>query len=179
MIAFYQEKARENGGSIDYHYNDSWAVLSPNGEIKTIEYRREYTLTDERKGELMPYFPMNSLYVSKYTGKRHHESTDDDFHIEHAGQAEAFRELFGFGKNSIFFAEWPSYDEALTIDSEVTIGVQVLGKLRGEIKIAVDETQESVLSKAKANEDVTKWLEGKEIVKEIYVPGKIVNIVVK
>jgi leucyl-tRNA synthetase len=43
----------------------------------------------------------------------------------------------------------------------------------------VDEAQDSVLAKAKANPDVAKWLEGKEIVKEIYVPGKIVNIVVK
>jgi leucyl-tRNA synthetase len=57
--------------------------------------------------------------------------------------------------------------------------VQVLGKLRGEIKIAIDEAKDSVLEKAKSNPDVMKWTEGKEIVKEIYVPGKIVNIVVK
>jgi len=57
--------------------------------------------------------------------------------------------------------------------------VQVLGKLRGEIQIAVDEAKDSVLAKAKSNPDVARWLEGKDIVKEIYVPGKIVNIVVK
>lgn len=67
----------------------------------------------------------------------------------------------------------------MTVDSEVTIGVQVIGKLRGEIQISVDEVKDSVLAKAKANPDVARWLEGKEIVKEIYVPGKIVNIVVK
>jgi leucyl-tRNA synthetase len=88
-------------------------------------------------------------------------------------------ELFGLGKDSIFFAEWPSYDEALTVDNELTIGVQVLGKLRGEVHVSVDEAQDSVLAKAKANPDVAKWLEGKQIVKEIYVPGKIVNVVVK
>lgn len=88
-------------------------------------------------------------------------------------------ELFGYQKPSIFFAPWPEYDEAMTIDSQVTIGVQVLGKLRGEIQIAVDESKESVLEKAKTNENVMKWLEGKDLVKEIYVPGKIVNLVVK
>lgn len=122
---------------------------------------------------------MANLYVSKYTGKRHHESTDEDFFVEFAGQMEAMQELFGYQGSSIFFTDWPEYDEAMTIDSEVTIGVQVLGKLRGEIKIAVDEDKDSVLEKAKQNPDVMKWTEGKEIVKEIYVPGKIVNIVVK
>ena len=52
-------------------------------------------------------------------------------------------------------------------------------KVRWEITIWVNEDKESVLTKAKSNESVKKWLEGKEIVKEIYVPGKILNIVVK
>ncbi len=94
MIGYYQQKAQEAGGSLEYYYIDSWAVLYPNGEIKTFEYRREYTLTDERQGELKPYFPMASLYISKYTGKRLHESTDEDFFVEFAGQSEALKELF-------------------------------------------------------------------------------------
>ncbi len=49
MIAYYQEKAHEAGGKIDYYYRDSWAVLYPNGKVKTFEYRREYTLTDTRE----------------------------------------------------------------------------------------------------------------------------------
>ena len=67
----------------------------------------------------------------------------------------------------------------MTIDDTITIGVQVLGKLRWTIEINKDEDKEVVLEKAKKNEDVKKWLEWKEIVKEIYVPWKIVNIVVK
>ena len=55
----------------------------------------------------------------------------------------------------------------------------MLGKLRGEIQISKDEDKESVLQKAKMQENVAKWLEGKDIVKEIYVPGKICNLVVK
>ena len=52
-------------------------------------------------------------------------------------------------------------------------------KVRWEIKISVNEDKESVLQKAKENESVKKWLDWKEIVKEIYVPGKILNIVIK
>ncbi|MCD5375475.1 class I tRNA ligase family protein, partial [Candidatus Gracilibacteria bacterium] len=100
MISYYQERAKEAGGKLNYHYVDSWAVLYPNGETKTFEYRREYTLTDTREGELKPYFPMSSLYISKYTGKRLHESTDEDFFVEFAGQMEAFVELFGYQGNS-------------------------------------------------------------------------------
>ena len=82
-------------------------------------------------------------------------------------------------KNSIFFASWPKYDEKLIIDDVITIAVQVLGKLRGNIEINVWEDKESVLKKAKNNPNVSKWLEDKQLVKEIYVPGKIVNLVVK
>lgn len=80
---------------------------------------------------------------------------------------------------SISLESWPKYDEAMTIDDTVTIWVQVLGKLRWTIEINKDEEQTSVLEKARNNEEVAKWLEWKEIVKEIYVPWKIVNIVVK
>lgn len=92
--------------------------------------------------------------------------------------AEELWEKIG-NTQSIFHANWPEYDEKLTIDDEVIIGVQVLWKLRGELAIHRDENKEIILAKAKEVESVVKWLEGKEIVKEIYVPGKIVNIVVK
>ncbi len=49
MIEYYSEKARKAGGQIPFHYIDSWVVLSPNGEIQTYEYRREYILTDTHK----------------------------------------------------------------------------------------------------------------------------------
>lgn len=74
---------------------------------------------------------------------------------------------------------WPEYDISMTIDDTINIGVQVLGKLRASIEIHKDEDKESVLEKAKNNEDVAKWIEGKDLIKEIYVPGKIVNLVVK
>ena len=76
-------------------------------------------------------------------------------------------------------SKWPEYDEEKTIDQEFTIGVQVNGKLRGEIRINKDEEEETIKEKALTNENVLKHLEGKEIVKVIAVKGKIVNIVVK
>lgn len=49
MVEFYSQKAQAAGGEIDFYYIDSWAMLLPDGEVKTFEYRREYTLTDTKK----------------------------------------------------------------------------------------------------------------------------------
>jgi leucyl-tRNA synthetase len=75
-------------------------------------------------------------------------------------------------------ASWPSYDEALTIDAVVTLGVQVNGKLRGDVQVARDAPEAEVREKAMAVPNVAKHLEGKTVRKVIVVPGKIVNIVV-
>ncbi len=84
-----------------------------------------------------------------------------------------------WNKESIFFANWPEYNEKLIVDDTLKIAVQVLWKVRWTIEISKDEDKKSVLEKAKNNKDVAKWLEGKNLVKEIYVPWKIVNLVVK
>jgi len=76
-------------------------------------------------------------------------------------------------------AEWPSYDEAKTVDSTVEIAVQVCGKLKFTKQIPADTSKEDAIALVKADERMTPFLEGKTIVKEISVPGKIVNIVVK
>ena len=81
--------------------------------------------------------------------------------------------------NTLAYEPWPAYDEAMCKDDTVEIGVQVNGKVRGTVEIAVDEDKDSALSKAKEIDAVAKLMEGKQIVKEIYVPGKIINIVVK
>ncbi len=78
---------------------------------------------------------------------------------------------------SVFKQEWPVYDEEKMKDNEIEMPVQVNGKVRATVSIAVDEAKESVLTKAKAA--ITKQTDGKTIVKEIYVPGRIINIVVK
>ena len=80
---------------------------------------------------------------------------------------------------TIAYEEWPTYDEELTKDSEIEIGVQVNGKLRGTININVDEDEESIKEKAMKLDNVIKFTEGKEIVKVIVIKNKIVSIVVK
>ncbi|QQS58813.1 leucine--tRNA ligase [Candidatus Peregrinibacteria bacterium] len=80
---------------------------------------------------------------------------------------------------SITYSEWPTWDETLTKDEEIEIAVQVCGKLRGSIKAPADITKENATLQAKELENVQRFLEGKHILKEIYVPGKIVNIVAK
>ncbi|NLM41695.1 MAG: leucine--tRNA ligase [Firmicutes bacterium] len=74
---------------------------------------------------------------------------------------------------------WPKWDEEKTVEQTVEIGVQVNGKLRGTIVVNLDDSQEIAREKALANDAVQKALEGKTIVKEIYVPGRIYNIVAK
>ncbi|MBE5963056.1 MAG: leucine--tRNA ligase, partial [Lachnospiraceae bacterium] len=82
-------------------------------------------------------------------------------------------------EDSIAYAEWPTYDEEAIKEDTVTIGVQVNGKVKGTVELAVDEENESALAKAKAVPSVASAIEGKTVVKEIYVKGKIINIVVK
>ena len=80
---------------------------------------------------------------------------------------------------TIAYEPWPTYDIEKTIDDNITIGVQVNGKLRGIIDIKKDAPKEEVEELAKSNENVKKFTDGLEIVKVIVVPNKIVNIVVK
>mgnify|MGYP001622850511 FL=1 len=72
---------------------------------------------------------------------------------------------------------WPQYDEEKCKDSTVQIVVQVNGKVRARLDVAADITKEDALAAAKAHEKIAPVLEGKTIVKEIYVPGKLVNLV--
>ncbi|MEG0013972.1 MAG: leucine--tRNA ligase [Cellulosilyticaceae bacterium] len=80
-------------------------------------------------------------------------------------------------KESVFANAWPTFDKEKMVEDEMQIAVQVSGKMAGKITVAADEDEASVL--AKAHEIAASKLEGKQIVKEIYVPGRIVNIVAK
>jgi leucyl-tRNA synthetase len=80
---------------------------------------------------------------------------------------------------SIHRQAWPEWDEALAKEEEITLVVQVNGKLRDRISVAASVTEEEALEKARASDKVNSHIEGKTTVKEIYVPGKLVNIVVK
>jgi len=82
-------------------------------------------------------------------------------------------------KKSVFNESWPIFDEKLTIDETVKIGVQVNGKLRGEIMVDKNASKEEAFKLARENENVKKHLSGVVVVKEIYVAGRIVGFVVK
>lgn len=81
--------------------------------------------------------------------------------------------------SSIHTESWPEYDEGLVKDDTVTIGIQVNGKVRAEHDFKVDALQEEVEEVVKSIPEIVKWVEDKEIVKVVYVPGRIVNVVVK
>jgi leucyl-tRNA synthetase len=82
-------------------------------------------------------------------------------------------------KSYILNEPWPEYDPALVLEDEITIAIQVNGKLRGTIVVPADEKDEDIKRLAQSSKDVTKYTEGKEIVKVVYIPKKLVNVVVK
>ena len=81
--------------------------------------------------------------------------------------------------NTIAYEAWPVFDPEAIKENEIEIGVQVNGKVKGLVVLGVNEDKDSALAKAKEVDGVMRAMEGKTVVKEIYVPGKIVNIVVK
>ena len=81
--------------------------------------------------------------------------------------------------DTITYEAWPTYDESKLIDDEINLPIQVNGKVRATIKVNVNATEEQIKEIAHQAENVHAHLEGKTIIKEIYVKGKIYNIVVK
>jgi len=83
------------------------------------------------------------------------------------------------GSGLLALAPWCDYDESKTVEAMIEVPVQVCGKLRAQITVPADADQATVIDAAKADPKIASLLEGKTIIKEIYVPGKIVNIVAK
>ncbi|MFM7200538.1 MAG: leucine--tRNA ligase [Myxococcota bacterium] len=81
--------------------------------------------------------------------------------------------------HSLALEPWPEYVEAYTLDEKFSLVVQVNGKLRGQVEVEVGIGQDEALERARALENVARFVDGKEIVKAIYVPGKLVNFVVR
>ena len=95
----------------------------------------------------------------------------------HMGE-EIWSTVFG-GCGTITYEPWPTYDEAKLVEDVIEVIVQVNGKLKCTIKLAVDADKQTAIDTAMAEEKVQHAIEGKQIVKQIVVPGKIVNLVVK
>ncbi len=92
--------------------------------------------------------------------------------------AEELWQICG-NNESLAYANWPAFNEELAKDDLITMAVQVMGKTRATLDVPADISKDEFLKLAKENEKVAKQLEGKTIVKEIYIPGKICNFVAK
>ena len=83
------------------------------------------------------------------------------------------------GKGFASMAQWPEYDEAKTIDSTIELAVQINGKVRGKVTLPMNADKDTALAAVRADEKLFALIDGKTVVKEIVVPNKIINIVVK
>jgi leucyl-tRNA synthetase len=92
--------------------------------------------------------------------------------------AEELWQILGHGE-TLSYAQWPTYDESKLVDDEVEIAVQVAGKVRAKIIVAKDASKEAIEKVALADDKVQEYMAGKDLVKIIVIPGKLVNIVVK
>jgi len=79
--------------------------------------------------------------------------------------------------DSLTYAAWPEWDEAKLVADTITLAVQVCGKMRGTIEVAADISKDDAIAAAKADEKVAKFIEGKTMRREIYVPGRLINLV--
>ena len=79
---------------------------------------------------------------------------------------------------SLAYEPWPTFDEALCVDDVIEIAVQVNGKVRGRVPLARDATEADARAAALATDGIKAHLAGKTVKKFVYVPGKIVNLVV-
>ena len=120
---------------------------------------------------------VNEVYADGYITKNELETLLKLLYPVAPHVTEEINEAIG---NSTLIAEssWPEYDENHLVEDEVTVPVQILGKLKGVIKVARTASQEEVVDLV-LNGDLKGYFEGKQIAKVIYVPAKIVNFIVK
>jgi leucyl-tRNA synthetase len=92
--------------------------------------------------------------------------------------AEEIYSALGYSE-LVSLAKWPEYDESKTVDNTVEMPVQVNGKVKSTVNISKDASKEDILSVVYADEKIKALVDGKTIVKEIVIPGKIINVVIK
>ena len=92
--------------------------------------------------------------------------------------AQELWELIG-ETNELTYQGWPDYDKDLVISDEIVIPIQINGKRRSEILISANESESEVIAKAKSDDKIVSYLKNTTIIKEIYIKGKILNIVIK
>ncbi len=119
---------------------------------------------------------VNSAYKEAFIPKEYAEGVIKLFNPIAPHVTEELWSMFGHD-NTIANEPWPTYDEEKTVDNTINLPIQINGKLKGTIEVELDLPEETI--KTLAHEKVANLLDGKNIVKEIYVKNKIYNIVVK
>ena len=121
---------------------------------------------------------INACYKEKVLTKKYMEGFLQLFNPVCPHVTEELWEKLGHTE-SIANSIWPTYDESLTKDDTYEMVVQVNGKVRGKMEVSTSATKEEMLELAKEIDNVKNYLDGHEVVKEIVVPQKLVNIVIK
>jgi leucyl-tRNA synthetase len=80
-------------------------------------------------------------------------------------------------QDSLVHQSWPAHDEAKLAVDTITLAVQIAGKMRGTVEVPADVSEKAAIEAAKADPKIARYLEGKTIRREIYVPGRLVNLV--
>lgn len=155
-----------NSGELDYSYN--FLVKKVTNDFVDLSFNTAIA-------QMMVF--INDCYKTKTLYRPYIENFVKMFSCICPFVGEEMWEKLGH-KTSITYEAWPTYDENKLVKDEVTIGVSINGKVRDTITLSKNATQEEAMSLANSSEKVSKWLEGKGIRKVIYVPGRILNIVV-
>ncbi len=156
----------ENSGELDYSYN--FLVKKVSKDYEDLSFNTAIS-------QMMIF--INDCYKAKSLYRPYIENFVKMFSCVCPFVGEEMWEKLGHS-STLAYEKWPSYDENKLVINTVTIGVSINGKVRDSITLSKDATQEEAISLAKTSEKVAKYLENVTIKKVIYVPGRILNIVV-
>ena len=149
---------------------------------KDIEVEQQFNTAIAGMMELYNVFSVTELEVNKPNEAKLLKFVTSNFTLLLAPFVPHFAEELWErqgGTGSVFFQKWPIADEKLTVEDSIELVVQVNGKIREKIQVAMNTSQLETEKIVFASERLKEWLVGKEIVKKIYVPNKLYNIVVK
>ncbi len=153
---------------LDYEYN--LLVKSVTGYYESTKYNTVIS-------SLMTF--TNEVYKTKKLSKSHALGFLQCLFPLAPHICEEINEEYNLFDNTLAYSEFPTYDESVLVKSSMVIVVQVNGKLRAKLEVDTSASKDDIIALAKSNEDVVKFTDDKNIVKEIYVPNKLVNLVVK
>ena len=164
--SFKERISDTNSGELDYSYN--FLVKKVTTDFTNLSFNTAIS-------QMMVF--INDCYKAKTLYRPYIENFVKMFSCICPFVGEEMWEKLGH-TNTIAYEKWPTLDESKLVKDEATIGVSINGKVRDSITLSKKASQDEAIELAKSSEKVSKWLEGKEIRKIIYVPGRILNIVV-